>query len=128
MKKASKKTLIRKNDKLWSQIIHARSDGRCEHCGKYGNLNAHHVFIGRANKHTRWSLKNGLGVAIGCHFKAHNSPALFYRECRNYIGKETFEGNESDVLTTSMDKSKLTVEGYQNINTALKSLLEEYSK
>jgi len=77
-KKPKKKTLKRKMDILWSEII--RSKGRCEICGKTDNLQAHHV-IGRINLALRWDIKNGVCLCSSCHTfgktSSHNNPVFF---------------------------------------------------
>jgi len=81
-----KKTNLKKKiDKLYSEII--RSKGYCERCGKSGPLNAHHV-IGRRNLATRWDLRNGICLCVGCHKfnknSAHEDPVHFIEWFKTY--------------------------------------------
>lgn len=73
MRVATKKSLKKKMDVLWSKLI--RSKGACEVCGGSPD-NAHHI-VGRINYALRWDLKNGICLCVGCHFKAHNNPMWF---------------------------------------------------
>lgn len=76
-KKPSRKTLKKKCDKVWGEII--RSKKYCEICGRPAN-NPHHV-IGRVNYILRWDIRNGCLLCAGCHtshrFSAHNDPVYF---------------------------------------------------
>ena len=76
-KKPSPKTLKNKADKLWSFII--RSEGFCRRCGRQPGeitLQAAHI-ISRSYTATRWDLRNGLPLCLGCHHFAHNKPLEF---------------------------------------------------
>ena len=77
IKLKSKKTLRKKCDKLWSEIV--RSKKYCEKCGILAN-NPHHI-IGRVNYVLRWDLKNGCLLCQNCHwlqkYSAHQDPLGF---------------------------------------------------
>ena len=123
-RKKKKKYWINKNDKLWGAII--RSGGRCEVCGRQETLNAHHFFFGRANKSTRWNLKNGICLCAGCHFKAHNNAGAFMKKIKEVI--KDYEVVEMELIQASNRLDKLTAESYKAINIALKNKLEEVEK
>lgn len=76
-KRISKKGLIKKLDKIWSETIRQREF--CEMCGKPAN-NPHHV-IGRRNLTLRWDLRCGCLLCAYCHtlskFSAHQDPLGF---------------------------------------------------
>jgi len=75
--KLSRKSLKKKCDKLWSEII--KSGGNCEICGKH-TKDPHHV-IGRKNYVLRWDLRNGVRLCFqhhtGGNLSAHNDPFWF---------------------------------------------------
>lgn len=77
VKKPSKKTLKRKCDKLYSDII--RSKKYCEMCQKLGT-DTHHV-ITRRNLTLRFELSNGVLLCKSCHVfslkSAHQDPLGF---------------------------------------------------
>lgn len=79
MKKPNKKKLIKKADKLWSEII--RSKGRCEVCGRTDTLNAHHI-VSRSNHYLRHETRNGVCLCALHHVfgnqSAHKDPLWFY--------------------------------------------------
>ncbi len=117
MRKASKKTLKLKCDKLWSLII--RYPGICEVCGKPAN-NPHHI-VGRINHVVRWDLNNGCLLCSGCHMlnktSAHADPIGFL--------KWLYEQRPYDYIYLSDKKNetvKLTIEFYQD---TLRRLIEE---
>jgi hypothetical protein len=61
--------LMRACDAVWSRLVKARADHRCEVCGAKGT-EAHHL-IGRVNKATRYAMENGLCLCSECHRLAH---------------------------------------------------------
>ena len=74
MKKPSRKTLKRKADKLWREIIHSR--GSCEICGESFHLNAHHI-VTRGKHHLRWDIRNGCLLCVHCHYQERAFPLWF---------------------------------------------------
>lgn len=77
MKTPSKKTLKKKCDVLWSEIVKIRAGYKCELCGKKENLQSHHVFGRRANS-TRFDTNNGVCLCWRCHFvEAEQNAARF---------------------------------------------------
>lgn len=70
MAKITTKSLKKRADKLWSEIVRKR-DGKCMKCGRTTNLQAHHIFSRKFNN-TRWNIDNGITLCYGCHlFWAH---------------------------------------------------------
>lgn len=56
-------------DRLFSEFIRKRANGKCERCLKptdFKRLQCAH-FHGRANKKVRWDEKNACGLCYGCH-------------------------------------------------------------
>ena len=95
-KQPNKKKLIKKADKLWSEII--RSKGRCEVCGRTDTLNAHHV-VSRSCHYLRHEIRNGVCLCALHHVfgnnSAHKDPIWFYdwleknrKEDLNFLKKE----------------------------------------
>ena len=78
MKKTSRKTLKRKADKLFSELILLK--GKCERCGIRRTLQVHHI-IGRRNLNLRFDPKNAVCICSGCHTlrrdSAHQDPLGF---------------------------------------------------
>lgn len=78
MRKASRKTLCRKADKLWSKIVLLK--GQCEVCGSRRALNPHHV-VGRRNLTLRHDPRNGVCLCSLHHTfgreSAHQDPVWF---------------------------------------------------
>lgn len=79
MKKPSRKYLKNKADRLWSERIRERNNGKCEVCGRPAT-NPHHI-IGRKNLALRHDLRNGCLLCYQCHVgskvSAHNDPLWF---------------------------------------------------
>ena len=66
MKNPTKKSLAKKLDKAWSEVVKYRAGYKCEVCGKCTVLNSHH-YISRINRELRWEPTNGICVCAGCH-------------------------------------------------------------
>lgn len=66
MAKASKKTLCKKADILWSKVVRLRDGNHCQVCGKNSSLNAHHL-IHKAVRFFRHDPENGICLCSGCH-------------------------------------------------------------
>lgn len=82
----------KKLDDIWS--LKVRSNGKCEICGKLNKdcqLHPHH-FYGRANRSTRWLLKNGICLCASHHalglWSAHKSPEWFRDEIIKVRGEQ----------------------------------------
>lgn len=88
MRKASRKTLKAKADRLFSQYI--RNRGFCEWCGDVGNtLQTAHIFSRRFLV-TRWEKLNSFCLCASCHFKAHHRPLEFAEFVKIYLGEEEY--------------------------------------
>ena len=77
----SRKGLVKKLDKAWSEAVKKQAKNKCEVCGNRESLNSHHI-VGRRNRRLRWELYNGVCLCAGCHtFKlqsAHQNPEWFH--------------------------------------------------
>jgi hypothetical protein len=86
MNKPSKTTLIRKLDKVCSQIVRAR--GYCERChaDDFSKLQAAHVYS-RKFHNVRWDIEtNILCLCAKCHFEFHAKPLVFAEWLQGYLG------------------------------------------
>ena len=82
MKKPSRKTLIRKLDKLWSELVKLRAGYRCQRCGGTHSLQSHHI-CGRRKYSVRWILLNGICLCSACHILVQEN----YLEASELVAK-----------------------------------------
>jgi hypothetical protein len=117
VKKVTKSILIRKLDKLFSEVV--RDIGWCERCHKKEHLQCCHIYS-RRYRHTRWDTLNAVCMCAGCHFWAHQNPLDFSKWIEEYLG----EGTVDELRVKARDCSSLTLDEMQEIYdglTALKS-------
>lgn len=89
MRKASRKTLKRNADKLFSDLI--RSRGICEWCGKQDNtLQTSHIFSRRFLV-TRWLEINANCLCASCHFKWHQKPVEAVEWVKKHLGEDVYD-------------------------------------
>jgi 5-methylcytosine-specific restriction endonuclease McrA len=87
--KPAKRILIKKCDKLFSEIV--RSQGVCDRCGSTRNVQCCHI-VSRRHLHTRWDLENAIPLCSGCHlFWAHKNPHEFVRWFDDKFGGHLYE-------------------------------------
>jgi hypothetical protein len=104
-RKASKKTLKNKADRLFSEFI--RRKGYCEWCGKVddGTLQCSHIFSRRFLV-TRWEPINANCLCASCHFKWHQQPVEAVEWVKGYLGEDVY--NELRIVAkTSIKKINL---------------------
>ena len=84
-------------DRIWSKIVRAKANYKCELCGVTKNnmtLNAHHI-VGRRHLSTRHYIPNGICLCIVCHRfgknSAHENPLWFYDRLVELRGIELIE-------------------------------------
>lgn len=77
MRKVSRKEIVRKLDKLISEIVKER-DGKCVTCGSTDRLTAGHIFS-RVAYSTRWDLENVWTQCWGCNYRHEFDPYPFQR-------------------------------------------------
>ena len=70
MKKESTKTLKKKADNLWSELIMTQAGNKCEVCGEQGH-DPHHFIARSRSSRLRWNPKNGIYLCRICHTKLH---------------------------------------------------------
>jgi hypothetical protein len=88
-KRIKPSTLRRKCLQLWSYIVRALAEFKCEFCGSTKFLQAHHI-IGKRYKPTMFAIWNGICLCARCHkwgigYSAHENPiviAEFIKERR----------------------------------------------
>ena len=126
--KKRKTPIIKKNDKLWSEIIKIRAGYRCEVCFATGRLNAHHWAEGRANKRTRWNLNNGVCLCFRCHREAHDSSPIFLKKLKLIYTEYEYEKKLQAIIIQARHTEPLLLDDYNSITIALqqkKKLLQE---
>lgn len=82
------KTLKRKADRLFSQIIRAR--GRCQRCDKKPPevvLHCAHIYSRRYTA-IRWDERNSLCLCASCHFWSHQHPVEWSLFIEDLFGVE----------------------------------------
>ena len=86
-----RKGLDKRLDDAWSKLVKLKAGNKCEVCHKTRYLNSHHIYS-RSKKSTRWHVKNGICLCVGCHtfsssFSAHKTPIEFIDWLRNKKGE-----------------------------------------
>ena len=66
-KKPGQRSLQRKADILFSQIVRQRAGNKCEYCGKTGTLHCHHGVVHRRYLNTRYEFDNCASLCVNCH-------------------------------------------------------------
>lgn len=104
-----RKGIDKKLDDAWSELVKLRGGMKCEVCSKTKPLNSHHIYS-RSKKSTRWDVKNGICLCVGCHvfsskFSAHKTPLEFVNWLTQYKGQEyidilTIKANATSKLHT----------------------------
>ena len=92
MKKLTKRSLIKKLDRVVSNIV--RSKGVCAHCGKGAEqvtLHCAHIFS-RTMMSVRFDLNNCIPLCYRCHFWwSHSNPILFAEFIKEYLGNYKYQ-------------------------------------
>ena len=57
--------------KQWRTAVFERDHFICQHCGKNGELNAHHIIPFSIDKSLRTELSNGITLCVKCHKAEH---------------------------------------------------------
>lgn len=60
-----------KEYKIWRDKVYKRDKYTCQHCGKRGRLNAHHLKSYKEYPELRFTVENGLTLCIDCHREEH---------------------------------------------------------
>jgi hypothetical protein len=90
-KKSDKTLRIERLDKLWSQIIKLRADGKSELSGEWHGdvIQAHHVY-GKKTNALRYDLRNGIALAKKEHIYGIHNPdpsisGYYHEQVNTYI-------------------------------------------
>lgn len=88
------KSIDKRLDDVWSQLVKLKAGNKCEVCGKTNNLNSHHLYS-RAKKSVRWDTMNGICLCVAHHigsgFSAHKTPNDFTYWLEERKGKSWME-------------------------------------
>ena len=130
-KKPSRKTTVRKLDKLVSQIVIAR-DGKCIVCSTTQNLTCGHLFS-RVAYSTRWDLDNCYAQCLSCNLKHEYDPYPMTEAVKRllwerYNGSRVI-GNDLVVVDNKVDdlhRKYVTPHKYKNFE--LEHLVEVFEK
>jgi 5-methylcytosine-specific restriction endonuclease McrA len=116
-KRITRKGLVRKLDKVVSEIVRDR-DKRCVLCGTRNNLTAGHLFS-RVAYSTRWDLNNVWCQCMGCNFRheydaypfyewytKNHSKAAFNRLHRKYETPKKYKDHDLEELYKKLVKMR----------------------
>lgn len=115
MKKPCRKTLIRKLDKLVSEIVLKR-DSKCVICGSIKQLGAGHLFS-RRFYNGRWDLDNVYLQCWGCNFRHTKDPYPYWSWFMDKFGLNKFSELAKKVRQVTHFKSSDLIEMYEELNT-----------
>lgn len=94
-------------DKMFSQVVRQRANGRCEFCGAKKPLQCSH-FIGRRYRGTRYELDNTCGICYSCHNFFHEHPAIHTEFFLKRLGSERLESLQIQAeRVTKIDREEL---------------------
>jgi len=57
--------------KVWRDKVFKRDKWTCQHCGKKGKMNAHHIKSFKEYENQRYVVANGITLCESCHRKEH---------------------------------------------------------
>jgi hypothetical protein len=100
VRKASRKTLKSKADRLFSLIIRER-DKACRRCGTTESLQCAHI-VSRRYHAVRWSLDNAIALCAGCHIYFTHRPIEWERAIEQWFGLIHY--NRVKMVAMSYDK------------------------
>lgn len=87
-RKAGQRSLQRKADLLFSQLVRQRAKNKCEYCGKSGTLHCHHGIVHRRYLNTRYVFDNCACLCVNCHRLLGDFPSLNVEWFTDRIGTE----------------------------------------
>ena len=90
-KKLRQRSLQRKADILFSQIVRQRAGNKCERCGKTGTLHCHHGVVHRRYLNTRYEFDNCASLCVNCHNLLGDFPKINTEWFIKRIGLERME-------------------------------------
>ena len=94
-------------DKLFSEFIRKKANGKCGKCGKFGRLEVSH-FWGRARKSVRWDEDNVVALCFLCHRYFTANPYEHVIWFQGHLGMERFVSLRDRMMDmTRVDKEEL---------------------
>ncbi len=102
-RKITRKGLVRKLDKLVSQIVIAR-DKKCVCCGNTNNLTGGHLFS-RVAYSTRWDLMNVFCQCISCNLRHEYDPYPLTNYFISINGKKAYDNLHRRFVTPKKFKN-----------------------
>lgn len=120
MRKITRKGLIRKLDKICSDIVRGR--GYCQKCNQSDprHLQTAHIFSRRFHN-TRWDIKlNLVCLCDKCHWDAHLKPLLFSEWVKDFLGEYNYNALKNNAATIK----KWTTEELKELLITLQTLGE----
>ena len=111
-------------DKLWHQIIQ-KLHPQCEICNKR-SIQSHHFFGKNSYGHLRYSLNNGIGICMACHFTHHTKgDSLIHLKIIQKRGQNWINSLRARAETRPNGSWK-TIGYYEDIIKKLKEELNRY--
>ena len=121
-RKASRKTLVKKVDKIFSKYIRLR-DKYCVLCGSPENGNCGHLFS-RRHYSTRWDDGNCFQQCYPCNFKHNLQPSHYYNWYIEKFGKEKLD----ELHSKHQQTKKYTNVDLEELYEEIKERYEELEK
>lgn len=90
MAKKERQKLVAKLDKVFSEYIRARDDGKCVTCGSTERPTCGHIFS-RSAYSTRWDPDNAFCQCWGCNYKHEFDPYPLTEYAREFHGKKKYD-------------------------------------
>jgi hypothetical protein len=99
---------VSKLDKLFSQYIRLRANGKCQYCGERKSLECSH-FHSRRKRSTRWDERNAIAVCFTCHRYLDENPNKHVAFFEKLLGSEEFEklNIRAETVAKNIDTDKL---------------------
>lgn len=113
-RKPSRKTLVKKLDKVVGDYIKKRDTYRCVQCGSGDKPSWGHVFSRRSYS-TRWDVRNSFCQCWPCNFKHSKDNYDYYKWFQDRFGMDAFDQLRRDYLSAKPFK-----------NFELQELIEEF--
>jgi hypothetical protein len=118
----SRKSWVKKLDKLFSQVVTTR-DGRCLKCGKTQGIGAAHLYPKGKYTRMRWDTDNAIAMDWNCHLNwAHRDPLGF----KDWLDVTLDPKRLSQLKLRAMVADRSPVD-YQQIELFLKAELKKYA-
>jgi hypothetical protein len=117
-KRQSRKTLINKLDKVFSEVV--RGKGKCERCGNTDTLQTSHIYS-RSYQCVRWDELNAHCLCAGCHWWWHKNPL----EAKDFVLQTHGEEGVKELRKRTHHFSKPTDSDLEELFEKLKKKRDE---